>query len=164
MLSDIFAGFRDWDMDIFGGQHFAYHNLPFDFQRFMLILHAKCVYPISISPKYQTLYSTNSKPQISSNYHQFRSSKSHDLSHLNWASQVWMRLWVWSVLGKNIPVYLWTCEIRKHVICSPNTVRRWGDKHRYQIDISVPKGENKRGEKKKSLVPSHFKIQPGKPC
>jgi len=27
-------------------------------------------------------------------------------------------------------------------------VRRWGDKHRYQIDISVPKGENKRGGKK----------------
>lgn len=42
------------------------------------------------------------------------SSKSH---HLN---QVEVRLWVWSILGKNF--CLWAWETRKRVMCSQNTV------------------------------------------
>lgn len=44
-------------------------------------------------------------------------ASSPESHHLN---QVEVRLWVWSILGKNF--YLWAWETRKRVMCSQNTV------------------------------------------
>ena len=70
--------------DEFVGHYSVYDSLPCGPLRFMSIPHAKYIHSIQRSPQLSFHYSSNLKFKISSESHQLKSLKCHQLNHVNW--------------------------------------------------------------------------------